>query len=57
VLDLIAAGLSNSMIADRLAIAHKTVGNHISVVFAKTPGGHPGRGDRPGQGSRPRPPL
>jgi len=34
VLDLIAAGLSNSMIAD-LAIAHKTVGNHISVVFAK----------------------
>ena len=34
-LDPIAAGLSNSMIADRLAIAHKTVGNHISVVFAK----------------------
>ncbi len=35
VLDLIAAGLSNAAIADRLGLAVKTVGNHISAVFNK----------------------
>ncbi|MFE3458702.1 response regulator [Nocardiopsis aegyptia] len=35
VLDLIAAGLNNSAIADRLHLAPKTVGNYISAVFAK----------------------
>jgi DNA-binding NarL/FixJ family response regulator len=35
VLDLIAAGLANAAIATRLGIAGKTVGNHISTIFAK----------------------
>jgi DNA-binding NarL/FixJ family response regulator len=35
VLDLIAAGLSNAAIAQRLGLAGKTVGNHISTIFAK----------------------
>lgn len=35
VLGLIAAGLSNAAIADRLGLAAKTVGNHISAIFAK----------------------
>lgn len=35
VLDLIAAGLSNAAIATRLALAGKTVANHISNIFAK----------------------
>jgi DNA-binding NarL/FixJ family response regulator len=35
VLDLIAAGLSNTAIAVRLGLAAKTVGNHISAIFAK----------------------
>jgi DNA-binding NarL/FixJ family response regulator len=35
VLDLIAAGLPNAAIATRLALAPKTVGNHISTIFAK----------------------
>lgn len=35
VLDLIARGLNNRQIADRLAIADKTVRNHIGNVFAK----------------------
>jgi DNA-binding NarL/FixJ family response regulator len=35
VLDLIAAGLSNTAIAARLGLAAKTVGNHISAIFAK----------------------
>lgn len=35
VTDLLAAGLSNAAIADRLALATKTVGNHISAVFLK----------------------
>jgi DNA-binding NarL/FixJ family response regulator len=35
VLDLIAAGLSNTAIASRLGLAVKTVGNHISAIFAK----------------------
>jgi DNA-binding NarL/FixJ family response regulator len=35
VLDLIAAGLSNTAIAGRLGLAGKTVGNHISAIFAK----------------------
>jgi DNA-binding NarL/FixJ family response regulator len=35
VLDLIAAGLGNPAIADRLGLAAKTVGNHISAIFAK----------------------
>ena len=35
VLDLIAAGQSNTAIASRLGLAPKTVGNHISNIFAK----------------------
>lgn len=35
VLDLIAAGLPNSAIAARLHLSGKTVGNHISSIFAK----------------------
>lgn len=35
VLKLIAAGRRNSQIADRLVISEKTVGNHISSIFAK----------------------
>lgn len=35
VLRLIAGGLRNREIADRLAISEKTVGNHISNIFAK----------------------
>ncbi|NUO55884.1 MAG: response regulator transcription factor [Hamadaea sp.] len=35
VLDLIAAGLPNAAIASRLGLAPKTVGNHISAIFAK----------------------
>lgn len=35
VLDLIAAGLSNPAIAARLYLSGKTVGNHISSIFAK----------------------
>ncbi|MFC7620058.1 response regulator [Microlunatus sp. GCM10028923] len=35
VLDLIARGLSNSVIADRLSLAPKTIGNHISAIFLK----------------------
>ncbi|GAA3220060.1 response regulator [Dactylosporangium siamense] len=35
VLDLIAAGLPNATIATRLGLAGKTVGNHISTIFAK----------------------
>ncbi len=34
-LDLIAAGLANAAIAQRLGLAGKTVGNHISTIFAK----------------------
>ncbi|HEY1487792.1 MAG TPA: response regulator transcription factor [Micromonosporaceae bacterium] len=35
VLDLIGAGLPNATIAHRLDMAPKTVGNHISSIFAK----------------------
>ncbi|MEV4376052.1 response regulator transcription factor [Streptosporangium sp. NPDC049644] len=35
ILDLIAAGLSNRMIAERLSLAPKTVRNNVSNVFAK----------------------
>lgn len=35
VLDLIAAGLGNAAIAERLRLAPKTIGNHISTIFAK----------------------
>jgi DNA-binding NarL/FixJ family response regulator len=35
VLDLIAAGLANSAIAERLCLAPKTIGNYISAIFAK----------------------
>ncbi|MET8048402.1 MULTISPECIES: response regulator transcription factor [unclassified Streptosporangium] len=35
ILDLIAAGLSNRMIAERLSLAPKTVRNNVSSVFAK----------------------
>lgn len=35
VLQLIAAGVGNAQIAQRLGIAGKTVGNHVSAIFAK----------------------
>lgn len=35
VVDLIAAGLSNQAIAERLGLAPKTVGNHVSAIFLK----------------------
>lgn len=35
VLDQIARGLSNPVIAERLGVAVKTVGNHISAIFVK----------------------
>ncbi|CAN5314109.1 response regulator transcription factor [soil metagenome] len=35
VLDLIARGLSNTAIAERLGRAPKTIGNHISAIFLK----------------------
>lgn len=35
VTDLLAAGLSNAAIADRLTLATKTVGNHVSAIFLK----------------------
>jgi DNA-binding NarL/FixJ family response regulator len=35
VLDLVAAGLSNPQIADRLVVSDKTVRNHVSNIFAK----------------------
>jgi DNA-binding NarL/FixJ family response regulator len=35
ILDLIAGGLRNTVIADRLGVAPKTVANHISSIFVK----------------------
>jgi DNA-binding NarL/FixJ family response regulator len=35
VLDLVARGLTNAAIAQRLVVSDKTVGNHVSNVFAK----------------------
>lgn len=35
VLDLVASGVSNTTIADRLGLAPKTVGNHITSIFGK----------------------
>ncbi len=35
VLDLVAAGLRNPAIAARLCVSEKTVGNHLSSIFAK----------------------
>lgn len=35
VLDLIASGLSNVAIADRLHVARKTISNHVSTIFSK----------------------
>jgi len=35
VLDLIAAGVRNTEIAQRISIAPKTVANHISAIFNK----------------------
>ncbi|MGB4778937.1 response regulator [Microbacterium sp.] len=35
VADLIAAGLSNTAISERLTLAPKTVGNHVSAIFLK----------------------
>lgn len=35
ILDLLAAGLSNAVIAQRLSIAPKTVANHASGIFSK----------------------
>jgi DNA-binding NarL/FixJ family response regulator len=35
VLDLLAAGLNNAAIAHRIGVAHKTVANNVSAIFAK----------------------
>jgi DNA-binding NarL/FixJ family response regulator len=35
VLDLIAQGMSNTEIADKLVISHKTARNHVSNIFSK----------------------
>lgn len=35
VLDLLAAGLSNAAIGDRLGLAAKTVANHVTAIFGK----------------------
>lgn len=35
ILDLLAAGMSNSAIARRLGLAAKTISNHVSSIFAK----------------------
>lgn len=35
VLDLLAAGLNNAAIADRIGMAQKTVANNVSAIFAK----------------------
>jgi len=35
VLDQIATGAGNAVVADRLGLSPKTVGNHISSIFAK----------------------
>lgn len=35
ILDLLAAGLSNAAIADRLTLAPKTVANNVSAIFTK----------------------
>ncbi len=35
VLDLVAAGLRNPVVAARLGVSDKTVGNHLSSIFAK----------------------
>jgi DNA-binding NarL/FixJ family response regulator len=35
ILDLLAAGLSNSAIGDRLSLAAKTVANNVSTIFTK----------------------
>jgi DNA-binding NarL/FixJ family response regulator len=35
VLELIAAGLSNPVIASRLGLSLNTISNHISSIFAK----------------------
>ena len=35
ILDLLAAGLSNTAIADRLQLASKTVANNVSTIFTK----------------------
>ena len=35
VLDLVASGLANPLIATRLQLSGKTVGNHLSSIFAK----------------------
>ena len=35
VLGLLAAGLSNAQIADRLGLSGRTVGNHVSAILRK----------------------
>ncbi len=40
IVDLVAGGLSNQEIADRLAISKRTVDNHISNILTKTSTGN-----------------
>lgn len=44
VIELIAAGLSNQQIAEKLEISKRTVDNHVSNILEKTKTGN--RGDR-----------
>ena len=57
ILDLIAAGCSNSDIARRLFLSPKTVRNHVSSIFTKLQVARPRPGDRAGPLSRTRPPT
>ena len=51
VLELLAAGLNNERIAQRLAITSKTVRNRINHIFHKLGVGDRARGDRAGAGA------
>ncbi len=48
ILDLVAHGLTNAAIAARLVVSEKTVRNHVSNVFARTPTAVVGRLNGPG---------
>jgi DNA-binding NarL/FixJ family response regulator len=45
VLRLLARGLSNKQIAERLVIARKTVDNHVEHIYAKTGASNRARAD------------
>jgi hypothetical protein len=57
VLDLIAGGLGNAVIAARLGLPPATVGNHITSIFVKLQVTTRARSDHPGTVRRPRQPM